>query len=388
MKIDYSNFNYYNAKEISAWNFSHKVELSKNKKLLVPHMNVYHYTSLDKFWKIIESNSFWATHVRFSNDGQEFLEGQEIINKLYENHGSSYDKNCYMICFCNENDLLSQWREYAQNGVSVGMDFSRESIFTILNNDEKNKNSIGECRYSAPIKVLYTVQDDARITKKNPSFFWKDGKEINFKKVKKSLDNRELELAAESQARGIIPYIKHGAFKEELESRLVFELSPDKEKNHVCFINSEGCQKPYLKIKYGDTKEQQKNCTYVDIGRKIDDELISTIKHELLQLYPNMVFNISDNNNCDCEEIYISTGQNQRKIFLIIDNQCRKYGMDKSTAVIKIWCDGYLPIRSILVGPNLEGETIKESIALYCKTHHWLKHIVVKTSPMPYRGKQ
>lgn len=30
----------------------------------------------------------------------------------------------FMVCFCEDGDLLSQWRGYAQNGVSIGMDFT------------------------------------------------------------------------------------------------------------------------------------------------------------------------------------------------------------------------------------------------------------------------
>lgn len=32
---------------------------------------IYQYRSLDNFWSIIESDSFWATNARFSNDHEE-----------------------------------------------------------------------------------------------------------------------------------------------------------------------------------------------------------------------------------------------------------------------------------------------------------------------------
>lgn len=57
-------------------------------------------------------------------------------------------KMFYMICFCREGDLLSQWRGYARDGVCLGMDFLEEAgdiqshteMFTILNNHDHRES--------------------------------------------------------------------------------------------------------------------------------------------------------------------------------------------------------------------------------------------------------
>ena len=43
---------------------------------------VYQYRSLDSFWAIVQSDSFWATNARFSNDLEEQNLGRKKINLL------------------------------------------------------------------------------------------------------------------------------------------------------------------------------------------------------------------------------------------------------------------------------------------------------------------
>ena len=51
----------------------------------------------------------------------------------------------------------------------------------------------------------------------------------------------------------------------------------------------------------------------------------------------------------------------------------------------KIWCDGHLPIRQIIVGPSKDAELMKESIIQYKNNKYWMKSIEVKVSEIPYR---
>ena len=51
----------------------------------------------------------------------------------------------------------------------------------------------------------------------------------------------------------------------------------------------------------------------------------------------------------------------------------------------KIWCDGHLPIRRIVVGPSQDAELMKNSIKEYLKTKYWTKDIEVEVSKIPLR---
>ncbi|SFJ54474.1 Protein of unknown function [Paenibacillus sp. UNC496MF] len=105
---------------------------AKNQGQLPEH--VYHYTSMHGLIGIIESKLMWATNYNYLNDSSEFKYGIQIfkdtvteiisetqnplvINLLEtsrEHFGSRYEM--YITCFCEESNLLSQWRGYANNG--------------------------------------------------------------------------------------------------------------------------------------------------------------------------------------------------------------------------------------------------------------------------------
>lgn len=52
---------------------------------------------------------------------------------------------------------------------------------------------------------------------------------------------------------------------------------------------------------------------------------------------------------------------------------------------VKIWCDGHLPIRQIIVGPSRDAEYMANSIREYIKTKYWMNDIEVKLSGIPLR---
>ena len=132
---------------------------------------------------------FLARNIRFSNDSEEYKRGGEIV-KEYVQKTMDDDQKCkeleekmyqgiqmyYMVCFCEDGDLLSQWRGYAKDGVSFGMDFLEElaenaQIFTVLNNS-KNRGDDEKERYKfndeylrlveMPYQVFYTEEEKSQ----------------------------------------------------------------------------------------------------------------------------------------------------------------------------------------------------------------------------------
>lgn len=108
----------------------------------------YHYTDINGFMSIMKNKELWATNTRFLNDETECLEGlllaQEIIREyletcidkekafLYSFYKVAQDRidkgskqNVYSISFCEDGDLLSQWRGYGKRGgISIGFDLT------------------------------------------------------------------------------------------------------------------------------------------------------------------------------------------------------------------------------------------------------------------------
>ncbi len=367
------------------WDFFHDIEVEKRKglqELLIKTDECHHYTTLEGFWKILESETFRATHVRFSNDNQEYYQGEEIIKSIVGPDNVKVE-NYYVICFCSDGNLLSQWREYGKVGVSIKMDFSRHSVFTLLNNipnDPKTSIHPGKQAYSLPIKVLYTNSDDVN-------------QKLHVEGIKNTITVKDLmgyykktsfEIPKRQQMRTLIPYIKNSAFAEELESRLLFTLPIGDEKDYVFYLNTNNYQKPYFSVKYGDTKEHSVECTYVDIGKNMDSPIKVAIEAAVNQF--NVVYSstVCVNSNDDSDCIFISDGIHQKELLFGIEKEFKQI----SVPTPHIWCDGHWPIRSIMVGPTPDKEIIRESIEHYCKNHYWLKNVKVETTKTPYREKR
>jgi len=106
---------------------------------------LYHYTTLEGLTGILGSTGLWASDVRFVNDASELsyasaLIGNEVVAAISESeavrphlHLHSEMANPFEIgrrpfvaCFCEEGDLLSQWRGYraAESGFSLGFDLT------------------------------------------------------------------------------------------------------------------------------------------------------------------------------------------------------------------------------------------------------------------------
>jgi hypothetical protein len=122
---------------------------------------LFHYTSSDAFKSIIDSVSFWATDYRHMNDASEFLHGLQVfhdaINIIWERRVFSsrvdpqiFDvlrarlldqlnlnklrQRIFLVCFCEEPNLLSQWRGYkGRAGCSLSLGLTTKALATTLN---------------------------------------------------------------------------------------------------------------------------------------------------------------------------------------------------------------------------------------------------------------
>lgn len=206
---------------------------------------LYHYSKCDTLWRILESDSFFARNIRFSDNSNEYMTGRTTIERFVkgqelekEEKDAIFKQNredpmlYFMVCFCMNGDLLSQSRGYAKNGVSLGLDFTdgagKESdvrdhveYFCVRNNWEYEKAlapKLGKEKYyigdreqlvflQMPYKVTYIDQNKKilpREIKSVLSELWEKGD------VEERI-NRLLKY---------IPFIKDLGFAEEEECRL------------------------------------------------------------------------------------------------------------------------------------------------------------------------
>jgi Protein of unknown function (DUF2971) len=109
-----------------------------------PRGLLYHYTTADGLKGIVEKNELWATSAYFLNDSAEITYGYGLLKKVLDDwlvknprpeesltlglarglrqwFGEDLLKRnviqpIYLACFCEEDNLLSQWRAYGQSG--------------------------------------------------------------------------------------------------------------------------------------------------------------------------------------------------------------------------------------------------------------------------------
>jgi len=118
---------------------------------------LYHYTTADGLKGIVENEEVWSTSAYYLNDSAEILYGYRLLDlaleewlkranptedsisrglaeSLRRHFGhDALDRNVitpiYLTCFCEEDNLLSQWRAYGSSGgYSIGFKVPAEGI--------------------------------------------------------------------------------------------------------------------------------------------------------------------------------------------------------------------------------------------------------------------
>ena len=370
---------------------------------------VYQYRTLDSFWAIISSDSFWATNARFSNDLEEQSLGYRKVIELMETEEIKERDligDCYIVCFCDENDKLSQWRGYASEGVSIGFDFTNIRPFYIPEKNGENYHKY----YNSCYKVQYIDEQTSLVE-------FADMFDLSI--VHNRINNEYLKNCAGD----IIPYVKHKGFYEEAETRLVFSGSCMDMSKCIRYRENSKMKVPYIVVKMGEEESQKSRCCVVRINMKapFSQKVKTVLEMELGKAVSIVIcteinqgslddkscygctlretyqvgiksnkrqcrYSCGGKSSCYVEErneIYISDCKQQEDIFWKVYNALQRQA---ELIDIKIWCEGHLPIRSVTVSSMRGKEEIAENIRHYCKNHYWLKFVEVECSKTPYRS--
>lgn len=371
--------------------------------------SIYHYCSLDTLWKILEGNSFLATHVEFSNDSEEYTIGKNLFAEYLENkigheinnaqEVKEYINNwkerptneCFMICFCEDDNILSQWREYARNGVSIELDFNYLSFYEISKLKDEEDKSNNTIIINEPKKVIYVNKHNG------------NGKMQQFD----DLDNK-LESSL-----SFVPYIKHIGFCEEKEVRFIFENINGIFSDKIDFVDRKGMKVPVIKVKHYQGDESEiKVYTNFDLKNRMAEAGISDPAFKIIDIeseqityddsvaalcLKNRLNNAQQNNQQDMKKsIYITNYYNKdnNQQESICYDQKQVYEQVCSILItcglndVDIQCEGFLPIKSIMVGPGKRQQEIKRGVEEYLKQFYYWSRVEVKTSDIPYRSEK
>lgn len=397
----------------------------------------YHYTSLSTLWKILESETLFATNARFSNDSAEIERGTEIMDKVikkvaakggmvkaqmdhlnYRLRGADADLDenkidCYIVCFCGKDDILSQWRGYCrEDGVSIGFAVDQNTKYYLIGPKLSEKGTRSKTVDPETFKlkrVWYVYGDKDHTPVRGPA---KNQAAKGEGKLIKTLSDGLLEKCKLNDEQfslhyinETIPLIKHAGFIEEDEYRLLISNCRSCQggtkafplDEYVDYIESDGVRKPHLTVCFSPdfpdtgTSEVRVGILFRGVSENSSNEIFSALERALACIggkkikYEKL---IQDSFN---PEIVIGVAPEniQRAIFAAIDSDLasrRVPQADRSSPQIKLWCDGHPPIRSIRVSPCANQDEIMESIRHYCiHNKFWMKYVDVIGSSIPYR---
>lgn len=394
-----------------------------------PHIG-YQYREFDSFWTILKSDSLWATDARFSNDSQEQQFGTDTLTcELDEKSKEFLELNeDYIVCFCAEDDKLSQWRGYAaKGGVSMGFDFGGAVPFHIPLANQELKYDMQKDEYCRVFVqsgwVCYLDPNEGQKTRRD--------RISSLGTVKESLSDAAQEEYL-NDLKKAAPFIKHNGFAEENEWRLVFRNEDHKLSPCVRYRGPDalGVMRPYIVIRPGDPEYNKRPCVIrLYVNEKISSDLLAFLQKELDSIddMDGIVIDscrssagIQDKRDDFCfgctrrrftkreqlcryhigkpiyqmyvrkdeNSIIISQGENQKRVFQIVHDCVARFLKEKRDIYegkIPVWCEGHLPIRSLTVGPCIRQKEIVESIQHYCKHVYWLNDVKITASQIPFR---
>ena len=125
---------------ITAFQYNREIVVPKK---MPPAGSLFHYTTAEGLQGIIEKNELWASSAYFLNDSAEITYGCDLLkqvidqwildnprpaamtiraaNDLRKMFGEdllnmTVIKPIYLVCFCEDDNLLSQWRTYGERG--------------------------------------------------------------------------------------------------------------------------------------------------------------------------------------------------------------------------------------------------------------------------------
>lgn len=231
---------------------------------------LYHYTTLEGLKGILENRSIWFSHMSTLNDPLELQYGKKIIIDEIEsllkeekdpllirfflmirNFVEAFGKHMmhlYIACFCEDDNLLSQWRSYSSNGGGYNLGLQIDSKTNYSNNPlDYSKQPLIFLR-----KVIYVERDQKDIIKNYLTKIVRAFNEASLR-IKKELGEipktweSELALEVLNPLFDIMCCLKQEVFKEETEWRLILINQEDKV-DFIKFREMRGSFIPYFNV--------------------------------------------------------------------------------------------------------------------------------------------
>jgi hypothetical protein len=270
---------------------SNQIEKELNEFLRTELPNeLYHYTNLNGLSGIINSSELWLSNLYFLNDKNEFELGLNFVIEQLESYKNGFsvlrptkyfiealekaidfikEKDApYILSMTANNDLLSQWRGYTNNGVGVNIGFNKNffiendlKVYKCIYNIEKQKEIMNHI-LTQSIFMYIGMADSQGI--------FKDSDDIDLSQYDKAVTAAGQYFI--DRTIFFCSLIKDKSFEEEDEWRLLLV----DEKVEINFINGGNYFKPFKKLKI---KNLNDSINEIMLGPNSEQELCgSSIK--------------------------------------------------------------------------------------------------------------
>jgi hypothetical protein len=203
---------------------------------------LYHYTSAEGLLGIIQSGELWATNVLYLNDASELFDANDVLRSELESQPARLrDANAqymqltiparmenvpidhFVVSFCENGDLLSQWRAYGAPGGGYSIGFHPSALQAAANRDENTIH--GGCTVR---KVRYKQNQKEEMIRKRIEILRAIVEPLSDQLVPESDEDfrrvNQLWAQAAASFHPALALMKHAAFEEEREWRLVRTL--------------------------------------------------------------------------------------------------------------------------------------------------------------------
>ena len=241
--------------------------------------HLFHYTTPTGLVGIVKSQQLWASNAQFLNDASEPLHALEVIEHAFINVTKSapvsnrvkdllagfwdwakserllHGPHLYVFCFCEDGDLLSQWRSYGVRGAGCAIGFAGSALqgclsalegqyFVKVEYEVARQTEVAESLFRTIIDFVSSVERDV-----GPlgSAVYGDYPDLYLNKIRTALHSEVIRLCAK---------FKSPAFREEQEWRLLQFLPPRTDHLEVKFKATENRIVPYIELEISADEER------------------------------------------------------------------------------------------------------------------------------------
>jgi hypothetical protein len=212
-----------------------------------------HYTNVAGLTGIIDSGCLWASNVSFLNDRSELVHAlgaaraailkissdaavskwSETLNHVVDHLESGELPDTYAVCFCQDDDNLSQWRGYTGGEQGVAMTFDYQLLSRTFRKQKARLHRVTYAKVSTPSRLRDALKGELADMAEIDELLGESSAEQQYDDIFRRVS-------------GLLPKFKHLGFRDEREWRLVVQRAVPEDE--LCFRTRGDKVVPYIKL--------------------------------------------------------------------------------------------------------------------------------------------